>query len=445
LLNPLNRSIRQRDGLPVLPGAFPLVGHIPAFYRRAPEVMRRAVAEIGPVFWITAGSGIWIVVCTGPEAIDIFKSKAFDSSHLTATSPLIAGQSVLAHDGASHGHLRSALNGPFLPRGLGAGVVGPMMARALGDLAAGWVERGRARVVPDIQDASLAIIFRMIGVDPQDLAPWRVHYRDLLLANYGSTLMFPGSPAWRAARAAKWIDARFLENIAAARAAPDPSTLLGALVRATDEEGRALSDAELLDNLRLLVLGGHETISSTLAWMVIALAGRPELWDALAAEVGDDAEIPATPQAARAFPFAEALFRETVRMYPPFGLITRKALEPFSLHDRVIPAGALVGVDLWGISHDAVVFSEPDDYRPSRWLGRSGPPTPIEISQFGAGPHFCLGYHLAWLEAVEFAVALAREARRRGRRPSLRGGRIPEPIYLPTEHPPAKTVVEFSG
>jgi cytochrome P450 len=441
--NPLARSIRTRDGLPVLPGAFPLVGHLPAFYRRLPEVMRRARADLGPIFWITLGPGMWVALCTGLEALEIFRSKAFDSSHLPTVSPLVAGASVLAQDGRAHRHLRSALNGPFLPRGLAAGRVGPMMARALGDLCAGWCARGEARIVPAIQDTALAIIFRMIGVDPGDLPAWRAQYRDLLLANLGTTLMFPGSPAYRAARARRWIDARMSAVVAAARAAPDPGSLLGALVRATDDEGAALTDVELLDNLRLLVLGGHETISSTMAWMVIMLAARPDLWDALLAEVGGEAEVPLTPEAARSFPFAEALFRETVRMYPPFGAITRTAIAPFVLHGRTLPRGALVGVDLWGIAHDPELFPDPDDFRPARWLGRSSPPTPLEISQFGAGPHFCLGYHLAWLEAVQLAVALAREARRARRRPALRGGRVPQPIFLPTEHPPARTRVDF--
>jgi cytochrome P450 family 117 subfamily A len=433
----------------VLPGAFPLVGHIPAMYRRLPEVTRRARAEIGPIFWITLGSGMWVAVCTGREALEIFKSKAFTSAHLQTIAPLVAGMSVLAQDGGAHRHLRSALNGPFLPRGLAAGVVGskpggptePMMGGALGALCAGWCAKGKARVVPDIQDAALAIIFRMIGVDPQELPAWRVQYRDLLLANYGSTRMFPGSPAYRAARARRWIDARFLDIVTAARATPDEGTLLGALTRATDDDGQGLTDAELLDNLRLLVLGGHETIASTLAWMVIQLGARPDLWEALSAEAGAAPEVPATPQEAKAFPFAEALFRETVRAYPPFGVITRKALEPFPLHGQTIPEGALVGVDLWGIAHDPDLFPDPDDYHPARWLGRTSPPTPIEISQFGAGPHFCLGYHLAWLEAVQFAVALAREAKRAGRRPRLR--KVPAPIFLPTEHPPAGTVVDF--
>jgi cytochrome P450 monooxygenase len=126
-------------------------------------------------------------------------------------------------------------------------------------------------------------------------------------------------------------------------------------------------------------------------------------------------------------------------------MITRRCEEPFVLHGKTIPRGVLAAVDLWGVAHDASLFEAPDELRPARWLGRSGSPSPLEISQFGAGPHFCLGYHLAWLEAVQFAVALARELGRTGKRPRVRGGKVPGPIYLPTEHPPAGTLVEMAA
>jgi cytochrome P450 len=263
----------------------------------------------------------------------------------------------------------------------------------------------------------------------------------LLLANLGPKPNFPGSPAWRAARAKTWIDARMLELVGRARSAPPDSGLLAALAHGRDDDDRPLSDEELIDNLRLLVLGGHETISSTMAWMVITLGCREDLWRALVEEAGGAAEVPGSPAAARAFPFAEGLFREAVRHHPPFSMITRLCEEPFELHGKTIPKGALVGVDLWGVSHDASLFEAPDDFRPARWLGRSGPPSPLEISQFGAGPHFCLGYHLAWLEAVQFAVALARA----GKQPRVPGGKVPAPIYLPAEHPPAGTLVSFAS
>jgi cytochrome P450 monooxygenase len=433
----------MRDGLPILPGAFPVVGHVPLLYRDAPEVVRRASAELGPLFWITAGPGNWVLIVAGASSVELFHDKRFTSAHLRKMAPLVAGESLLGLDGAEHRHQRSAMNGPLLPRGLSSSVAGSMMARSLAALVAGWAERGRARVLPEIQEVALEIIFQVIGIDAKDLAEWRRQYRDLLLANLGIEVMFPGSPAYRATRAAKWINGRFAEIIAAARREPDPATLIGALVRATDEDGAPLTDAELTHNLRLLVLGGHETISGTMAWMTVELASRAEVWDAVCGEAKAAPATPSTPQEARAFPIAESLFRETVRVHPSFGMITRVATEPVSLHGHTIPKDAVVGINIWEIAHDPALYDAPDEFKPKRWIGRAAAPSPVEIAEFGAGPHFCLGYHLAWLEAVQFAVALGGEMGRQGLRPRLAGGRRPGSIYLPTDHPPAKTVVEF--
>jgi cytochrome P450 len=441
--NPFARAVRYRDGLPVLPGAFPLVGHLPAFYRDAPAVLRAAHAELGPLFWLAAGPE-WVVSYTGREALDVFKNKSFTSSHLQKLSPLVAGRSLLSQDGDAHRRMRAAMNAPFVPRGLSAGVVGPMTASAISARVAAWVNTGRVEILQETREVALEIIFRMIGIVPGDLPSWRAQYRELVLANLQIPVMLPGFPAYRAARAQRWINARFLEIIEAVRRSGDTGTVVGALVHAKDDEGRAMSDAELTDNLRLLVLGGHETMASTMAWLVITLAGEPRLWDALCEEARGAPAVPTSPEAARALLFAEALFRETVRMHPAFGVITRMAVERVELAGHAIRPGTRVGVDLWSLSHDPSLFDAPDEFRPSRWLGRSGPPTQLEISQFGAGPHFCLGYHLAWLETVQLAVALAHEASRRGRRPRLREGRIPKPIFLPLEHPPPGTVVEIA-
>jgi cytochrome P450 len=443
VLNPFSRSPGLREGLPILPGAFPIVGHIPAVYHRLPEVLRWAKAEYGPLYWVTPGFGNWVVFCTGPDALEIFRHKSFKSSHLEKVAPIVAGGTMLSQDGPSHRHMRGAMTRPFLPRGLTAGSVGAAIAVTMSDVAARWVGKGVAHVLPDAQEAALDIIFRILGVAPSDLSTWRVKYRTLLLANLGSTARFPGSPASRAANAKAWIDARMLAMVVEARQNPGGSGFLAALVAAQDDDGNALTDAELIDNLRLLVLGGHETISGTMAWMTATLAHQPELWDALIAEAGDAPAIPTTPEEARAFPFAEALFRETVRMHPPFNTITRIAAEDAEIYGRRIPQGTMVAVDIWGASHDATTFPDPDTFQPSRWLGRSGPPSPIEIAQFGGGPHFCLGYHLAWLEVVELAVALAREGKRLGRRPRLRSAELPMSTFIPTEQPPTSTKIDF--
>lgn len=434
----------MRDGFPVMPGAWPLIGHIPMVYRDLPGAFRKAQElGLGPMFWVTTGFGVWVLLCTSPESIEIFKSKAFTSKHLQEIAPLVAGHSLLSQDGPPHRHMRSAMNGPFQSRGLDAATAGAMSAKVLSALTDRWAERPSVKVLPDIQGAALEVIFRMLGVEVDDLEPWRKAYRALVLANLNIKLRFPGSPATRSEKAKKWIDEHLLVIIAEARKQGGSGTLLGALVHGKDDEGQALTDEELLDNLRLLLLGGHETISSTMAWIALRLAHHEDLWDGLVAEVRGDDGVPTKPEQARRFPLAEALFRETVRMHPAFGTITRKAVAPFELHGKTIPEGALVAVSLWSISHDESLFPDPFAFRPARWQGRSAPPSAMEISQFGAGPHFCLGYHLAWLESVQFAVALARSLSAKGLRPRLRDTGSMRPIYLPTEHPSPRAVLDF--
>lgn len=443
ILNPFARAVRYRDGLPVMPGAFPLVGHVPAVYLGAPEFLRGGRKELGNLFWMMAGPGMDLISCAGEGALEIFRNKAFSSGHLEEVSPLVGRGTVLAQDGAAHRHTRAAMNGPFSPRGLGVKEVGAMAARVIEERAAAWAEAGSVTILAETRELALEIIFRLLGVAPEDLGAWREHYGELILANLAIPFMFPGSPAHRAAKAKKWLDARFLEIVHAARAAPEQETLLRALTLATDDEGRPLTDEELVNNLRLLVLGGHETMAATLAWIVIYLALRPDYWDALLSEALAAPGVPTAPDEARAFPFADALFRETVRMYPAFGIITRKAVEDFELYGRRIPKGAMVAIDLWSISHDPAIFPDPDTFLPARWIGRKEPPSPREMLQFGSGPHFCLGYHLAWLESVQLAVALARELDRKKLRPKLAGDRPPAPVFLPTVHPAAKTKIEM--
>jgi cytochrome P450 family 117 subfamily A len=443
VLNPFARAPLRRKGLPVAPGGFPLVGHLPALYRDLPGLFRRSRAELGPLFWVALGRRTWLLVCSGAAGLDVLQSPAFSSTHLQRGASLIAGRSVLAQDGEVHRRMRGAMRPPFLPRGLTAGKVAALMANALVALTERWLARGKARVLSDVQEVTIEIMFRMLGVGLADVAAWRVNYRELLLSNLGIDVDLPLSPMRRAARARAWIDAELLELVRRARSRPDDESLLATLARATDEQGRGLADDELVDNLRLLVLAGHETISATLAWIVLTLGTRGDLWRALQEEVPAAAEVPTTPEEARRFPFAEGLFRETVRMHPPFSVITRITKQPVVLHDREIPTRTVVAADLWGIGRDLETFVHPEEVLPSRWMGRHAPPSPIEVSQFGAGSHFCLGYHVAWLEAVQFIVALVRTMGRAGRRPLL-SSPLPRPIFVPTEHPPASVEVTFA-
>lgn len=442
MLNPFTRTPGLRRGFPVAPGAFPLVGHLPALYRDQPGLLARSRASLGPLFWVTLGRRTWFLVCGGAPALDVLQSPAFSSLHFQKGASLVVGRSLLAQDGEIHRRMRGAMHRPFLPRGLAASAMARLMADALVALVERWSARGSARVLPDVQEVAIAIIFRSLGIDDADLATWRVRYRELLLSNLGIDVDFPGSPMRRAARARAWIDAELGKLVIRARTRPRDGSLLASLARGTDEQGRGLADDELIDNLRLLILAGHETISATMAWIVITLGAREDLWRALRDEVPATTEVPLTIDEARRFPFAEALFREAIRMHPPFGVITRVTTQEVVIHDHKVPPRTTVAVDLWSIARDPAVFERPDELLPARWLGRTGAPSPIEIAQFGAGGHFCLGYHLAWLEAVQFTVAFAKIMGQAGKRPAL-DAPIPRPIFVPTEHPSPRVQITF--
>ena len=99
------------------------------------------------------------------------------------------------------------------------------------------------------------------------------------------------------------------------------------VVAARDEQGLALTDRELVDNLRVLLFAGHETTASILAWLTIQLAQRPDLWDPLCAESCSAAAVPSSIAEAKALPFGEAMFREVLRRYAPVWFTRRRVSE----------------------------------------------------------------------------------------------------------------------
>jgi len=115
-----------------------------------------------------------------------------------------------------------------------------------------------------------------------------------------------------------------------------------------------------------------------------------------------------------------------------------------TLHGRRVPAGTLVGVSFGALTRDPATFPDPGRLNPSRWLGKSGPPSPLEQVAFGGGPHFCLGAHLALMEGVVFAVGLAKRCAALGAAPRL-VGKPPRWLLLPVGHPSPTKVMLAQG
>jgi cytochrome P450 len=442
LVNPLDRRIKSQRGFPIAPGAFPLIGHLPAIATDYLGLLRRAEREVGPFFYLRSGFERPVLNCLHPDVFSIFKNKVTTSTYLLELLPDLFGISLIAQDGPVHQHMRSAMNGPFLPRGLTAAEVGPLLADIIERRVRSWGDRREIKILHETRELVLAVMFRLLGVPETNLSTWREKYEEFMLLAINLPIDFPGLPRHRGKRARAWLDEHLLGFIREARREPQATGILPALVAGRDEGGAGLSDVELIDNLRLLVLAGHETSASTMAWMMIKLAERPDVWDALCAEAKAGGAIPQSPKELRAFPYAEAVFRETLRLHPPVAFDARRALVPFELAGRTIEAGEMLNIAIIHLSRHESLYESPDDFKPERWLGRSGGISPIEMVQFGGGPHFCLGYHLAWMEIVQFGVAVALAMCKQNLRPRIVGAR-PKMRYLPLLHPSAGTRVAF--
>jgi cytochrome P450 len=442
LLNPLKTRPTSRLGFPVMRGAFPFLGHLPVLATDSLGFIRRAEQELGPHFWVEAGFGVQMLQCLSPDVFTIFKNRVTTSTYMQEMVGPLFGGSLIVHDGEVHQHMRSAMNAPFQPRGLSDAGVGDIVGSIIERRVRSWAGRD-VQILSETRELALEAMFRIVGITDPDLTAWRRHYEDLALLAINFPVDFPGSPMRRGLAARGWLDARLRTIVRDAQANERDTSLLGSLAHARDEAGRELAEQELIDNLRLLLLAGHETSASTMAWLTTIVARRPDVWEKLREEADAAGGIPRSPREARAFPYAEAVFRETLRLYPPVASDARRAVVDFELGGRRIPKGTDVGISIVCLSRSSALYERPDEFYPERWLGREQAPSAIELVQFGGGPHFCLGYHLAWLELVQFAVTLALELGKRGQKPRLTS-RPPEMRYMPLLHPSTGTRVAFS-
>lgn len=254
LTNPVDRSLKIRNGLPVVPGAFPLLGHLPALYFDALHFFRNSRDRFGPLFWMRIGEN-WILTSAAREGFDILRSKSVSMEHLKTTVGVLAGDALIAKDGAAHRRVRPALSQPFMPRNLATTKFGSVTAELFSERVASWLKRRSVVVLKEMQDVALQVIFRLIGVEASDFRIWGERYRDFV---WGTLPVLPkwlpGSPLRRAARGRQWLDARILEIVRAGRARPSTGSFISELVHSKDEQGQMLSEEELVDNLRFFCL-----------------------------------------------------------------------------------------------------------------------------------------------------------------------------------------------
>ena len=261
----------------------------------------------------------------------------------------------------------------------------------------------------------------------QKLAP-----RLLLPSLFGLRwLVFPWD-AWRSKQAAALIRSQ-LETLVKPRfdahragAASQQPDILESFLEARDPANNApFTFDELVDQVAMLFLAGHETSASALTWALYLIAQSPDVQQRMHAEVAAlDADKLPSASDMKGLELTWNVFRETLRLFPPVGFIARQSTQACRMRDKTVKKGASVMISPWLIHRHKGLWQQPDAFNPDRYVdGQSRESLRNAYLPFGMGPRVCIGAAFALQEAVLILSSIIRHYRLR---PAP--GHVPQPV-----------------
>ena len=386
------------------------------------SLLLEAYQRFGPVFTLRIfhGNSVFMI---GPEAnhymtVSHAQNFSWREGHMGDLIPFL-GDGLLTIDGEYHRRSRRIMLPAFHHETI-AGALSTMnleIDRAL----EGWHDGDRIDLYHWTRRLALRIAMRaLFGFDPdaagamtdmarqfeQGLGFWA---RDYFL----QVLRGPRTPFTQMQEARAALDRVIFQEIARRRQTGERGQdVLSLLLDASDEEGNQLNDQQVRDEVMTLLFAGHDTTTSTVAFMFYELARHPDIVAGLREEQehvagGEraDARLLMSGQSS----LLEMVQDETLRMYPPAWIGARKAVDAFEFHGQKVPAGAYVNYSSWVSHHIPDVFPEPREFRPQRFSAQAKAALPKGgYIPFGAGSRICIGMRFGQLEVKAIASELIR-------------------------------------
>lgn len=409
-----------------------LLGSLPEMRRDPLRLFEHLARRHGPVVSFRLGPKPAVVV-SGPAAVrEVMVSRAedFDKGEIQrrAFSPALRN-GLLISEGRLHATQRKLLVPHFQARRI-----------------AGYVEvfaREAERHAERLQDGQDVDLLAVMGAITRDVIGYLLWGRSLeqeaelaaavtrvfewemreLFAVASVPLVVPTPANRQLAVDLSWVRGRIQSIVDERRAeGGEHPDLLDALLMARYDDGTAMSDDQLLDELITLWGAAHETSADAQFWTALLLSTHPEI----GARVADEADrvlgdrLPDADDLAR-LPYALAVFKESMRLYPPAASLMRAAVRDTTIGGYRIRRGTIVFISTYSMHRDPSLYCDPETFDPSRFLARTGPsgraaaaaadPTRFGYLPFGAGKHVCIGSTLALTEGQVFTTVLARRLR----------------------------------
>ncbi len=372
--------------------------------------------HLGDRFVVTMpGSGPWVCL-THPRDIEVlFRSDseaAYFGEALRMLSPheLVLGPANLTSlDGAEHLAKRRlllpAFHGQALKRYEAA------IEEKAREAAARWPVGPPSESMPETARVTLEIIMAAIfGVTQQTRLDRlrdavsalndEIGSRRFLLQTAIATARNDGfSRPFRQIQARKAaVDAIVLEEIAERRAGPprEHQDVLASLLTVRDDDDQGLGDAETCDQMRLMLIGGHDTTAATISWIIDLITHHPAALHQLEDSVRAGSDE-----------YLTAVVQESLRLRPVFPFTVRLAKQPLEFDGLTIPPGTLVVPFIALVHRRPDIYPNPLAFKPERFLGTR--PGSYSWIPFGGGMRRCIGAAMAQLEATIIIRALVQE------------------------------------
>jgi cytochrome P450 family 135 len=369
--------------------------------RRYGDVFTVRLAQVGTFVFTADPDLLKTVFTTGPDRLRAGEANV-------ALEPVLGSRSVLLLDGAEHIRQRRLMLPPFHGERLRG--YEELIAEIATDELRRWPVGKPLVLQPRMQAVTLEVILRVVfGMDEGPrLVELRERLKRLLTVSTRPWALVPWlrrdlgrlSPWVRFLEVRDEVDEAIFAEIARRRDDPslaDRTDIFSMLMQARDEDGAALGDRELRDELITLLVAGHETTATGLAWAFERMVRHRGGLQQLAAD-GD----------ARAY--ADAVVQETLRLRPPLPLVARRVVnEPYQLGEHEIPVGTMVAPCIYLVHRREDLYPDPYVFRPERFLER--PPETYAWLPFGGGMRRCIGASFAVLEMSTILRTVARELR----------------------------------
>jgi cytochrome P450 len=311
-----------------------------------------------------------------------------------AISPIVGNHSFMLRESGEHMLGRRAILPAFSARAIESHV--GMVNEATRREAASWPIGSPFPVHERLRRMSLWIILRTVFQDePAALHALHEHMLAMLDVTVSLVLIEPRLrqlPPWRAiwrrfTKNRERVDREIRTLIGRRRSGEPESDVLDRLLAAHNLDGSPMTDVQVRDNLVSVILAGHETTASELAWALQLLAHHPHAQDRLAEEIA----------AGGSENYLTATIEEVLRHRPVFLFaIPRVVAEPIEIGGWTYKPPAQLLACNYLLQHDPTVYAEPDEFRPERFL--DGGPTAAVYLPWGGGRKRCPGHRLATLE-----------------------------------------------